>query len=257
MLRTIERIGCFRFERIWFQKEIIKVKSDAHVLRYMRLENIEEKKRANADKAETLWTLLDKDSNELMSEMRKQVRYEIRRAEKEDIEIFYYSSKDIINKSLLDTFEKAYNHFCEISGREYVKSFFNKKRVKSYADYNGIIMSEARFEKGKIYHIYVADGNLALLHFSVSDFRNKDVDNNLAGRANKLLHYKDLLFFREHGYNVYDWGNVSSFENPNGIDNFKISFGGVPKVVYSVYIANGFIGKFLLMVKAILEKIKK
>lgn len=55
------------------------------------------------------------------------------------------------------------------------------------------------YEKGNlaVYHVYMYDENEAVLMFSVSDFRDEDIDRNLAGRANKLLHYDDMRYFKK------------------------------------------------------------
>lgn len=254
MLRTIEKVAIFSVERVWFQKSLVNVISKSPVIRYMRVEEIPEKRKENADKALTLWSDLSVDENDLLAPMRKQVRYEIRRALKENIQIEVWNTKDKNIDHVLLEFHKVYNNFCIVSGYNSIINDFNEKRINSYANYGCVIITIAKFQNGAVYHLYVHDEDKALLMYSASDFRNSNVDSNLAGRANKLLHYKDMLLFKDMGLTTYDWGNVSSFEQPNGIDNFKMSFGGQQKVLYNVYVPNGFMGKLLIAIK---EKIGK
>ena len=63
---------------------------------------------------------------------------------------------------------------------------------------------------------------------------------------NKLLHIKDMEWFRERGYLLYDWGNIHSSQNPNGIDKFKMSFGGEIVTVYNSFVGNSLLGKLLV-----------
>ena len=249
MLRTVEKIAFFSIERVWFLPVLEKVKSRSCVLRYLRVEQLSEEEKKRADKAYTIWTNLISDEKELLSCMRKQVRYEIRRALKENIQIDVWDSAEEDISQVLHEFYKVYLNFCKVSGYETIMKDFNVKRILSYAFYACVIVTAAKFENGAVYHLYVHDENVALLMYSASDFRNENVDSYLAGRANKLLHYKDMLFFKKRGLKIYDWGNVSSFENPNGIDNFKNSFGGEKKILYNVYIPNNIMGKMLIAVK--------
>lgn len=48
---------------------------------------------------------------------------------------------------------------------------------------------------------------------------------NAIGRANKYLHWHDWLLLKNIGVIEYDWGGIASYDNPNGIDKFKMSFG--------------------------------
>lgn len=254
MLKTIEKITVFSVERIWFQKSLIKVQSKSPVIRYMRVENIPEEKKNKANKALTLWSDLTVDESELLIPMRKQVRYEIRRALKEDIQVEVWDTNKQNVDFVLQEFHKVYNNFCLVSGYDDIIKDFNEKRIRSYADYGCVVITIAKFQNGAVYHLYVHDERVALLMYSASDFRNENVDNNLAGRANKLLHYKDMLLFKSMGVSIYDWGNVSSFDQQNGIDNFKVAFGGKQKVLYNVFVPNSIIGKILIALK---EKVGK
>ena len=83
-------------------------------------------------------------------------------------------------------------------------------------------------------HAYLLDDTLKrvrLLH-SASLFRNEK-DNQLkaiTGRANRLLHFNDMCFFKQHGFQIYDMGGYAhgtSDEALKRINQFKDSFGGI------------------------------
>ena len=114
--------------------------------------------------------------------------------------------------------------------------------MKSYIEANCIFLSRMTKDNLVVYHVYSYDKNETVLLYSVSDFRDSDVDQNLAGRANKLMHYKDMCLFKNMQLQRYDWGNIANPVHPNGIDNFKLSFGGDIHDKYNILIGLTFKG---------------
>ena len=49
---------------------------------------------------------------------------------------------------------------------------------------------------------------------------------NEIGRMNKYLHWKDIQYFKNNGFSRYEWGGITDPDKPNGIDKFKMEFGG-------------------------------
>ena len=87
--------------------------------------------------------------------------------------------------------------------------------------------------------------NARLLH-SVSDFRERE-DASLIARSNKRLHWADMELFSSMGIEVYDWGGISSLEKPNGIDSFKMKFGGQLVTRYNVFLGRTILGKLAIL----------
>ena len=85
-----------------------------------------------------------------------------------------------------------------------------------------------------MFHSYIYDVHDARLLHSASCFREESADQNLIGRANKKLQWEDMKYFKEQGVLRYDWGGISDFDNPNGIDEFKLKFGGDKITYYNV-----------------------
>lgn len=81
-----------------------------------------------------------------------------------------------------------------------------------------------------VWHAHVLSGKTAGLQYSASCFRDRDNDYRaLVGRANRWLHWRDMLHFRETGMDRYDWGGLFEDESTSeraGINNFKRDFGG-------------------------------
>jgi len=83
-----------------------------------------------------------------------------------------------------------------------------------------------------VWHVHAVTQEKATLLHSASHFRQLD-DNEaraVVGRANRLLHWRDMLFFKAEGKSVYDFGGwYASTENVEllRINQFKEGFGGV------------------------------
>src|SRR5262249_37191050 len=82
-------------------------------------------------------------------------------------------------------------------------------------------------------HSYLVDRDRkrALLLHTASLFRNADdkQKRNKIGMANRLLHYRDMLFFKEQGCDIYDFGGYAKDTQDQdliNINQFKEGFGG-------------------------------
>lgn len=254
MIRIPDRKVFFTLERIWFPDDLYDIDSKADIIRLLRVNKTDmEFKNAIKELNYTLISDLDESREELFSKMRRSYRSQILRCEEEDVRISIYEADQIKGDAgIIDSFYSTYMHYCDSSGRLELKKDFDMKKINSYIDNKCITVSTAEFEGGRVYHMYVHDENNTVILYSASDFRNEDVDKNLAGRANKLLHYRDMIYFKELGVHTYDWGNVSSFTNPNGVDTFKMAFGPDRAQVYNIFIGNSLPGKMLVKFKRML-----
>lgn len=254
MLKIKDKKLFYSIERIWFQNTINTEIHEADIERYLRMNNLMNINRLKGvytiDSVDTLITNL-KDATEeiLMNNMTKTVRYEIKKCMKENVKIEFYKYDNPEIQKIIEDFRCVYTNFCLMSNQKKLIKDFDLNKVNSYIQNQCILVTKAEFLNGKVYHMYVWSTKYALLVYSASDFRNKNVDRNLAGRANKLLHFKDMLFFREMNVLCYDWGNVSNFEAPNGIDKFKMSFGGKRMTVYNVFWGSTSWGKLLVKLR--------
>ncbi|WP_026379204.1 hypothetical protein [Afifella pfennigii] len=88
-------------------------------------------------------------------------------------------------------------------------------------------------------HSYICDreAKRARLLHSVSTFRSQEdtAKRNFLGRANRLLHHRCMMLFREEGFQTYDFGGYRP-ESPDpeirGIARFKEGFGGTRRLEY-------------------------
>ena len=93
-----------------------------------------------------------------------------------------------------------------------------------------MLTSACRNGEALVWHAYLTSGKAAWLQYTGSCFRNKENDYRaLVGRANRWLHWKEMLQFKEMGLKRYDWGGLfedESVPENAGINRFKKDFGG-------------------------------
>jgi hypothetical protein len=104
-----------------------------------------------------------------------------------------------------------------------------------------------------VWHVYVLSGQTARLLHSASCFRNQDNEHRaLVGRANRWLHWQEMLRFKEFGLARYDWGGL--FEDDSdperaGVNRFKKSFGGVETRSYDCTVPASIKGRVWLWLR--------
>lgn len=248
---------------IWYNyKEKPDRKID--VLRY---KFVAENKR-DAASFEELWTLLidlTKPEGELFSHIRKNTRYEINRAvNKDGAHCFTLFEKGEENREKLLQYIDFFNIFADSKNRsriDYsdVEQFYENKTfcARYAADGGGEILTM---------HAYVISDGTARLHQSSSLFRNTaDAEaRNMIGRSNRLLHWDDILFFKNAGLQYYDFGGWYGGAETSGtyaeqllINQFKESFGAEKKREYSFIEPASFRGRIAVLIHSAIDAVKK
>lgn len=184
----------------------------------------------------TLVTDLSHSEEELLSYIKKNCRYEIRRSEREGALATVKSGKDI-SDSAISRFENTYNKMFKNKGMSGYS--FNRELVLAARNAGFLVISYCTNSKGEneVFHAYLCDGRNCILMYSASPlWSDKEKDRaKQIGMMNKYLHWKDILYFKKEGYSVYEWGGITNPDKPNGIDKFKMEYGG--KVVrYNNYV---------------------
>ena len=164
------------------------------------------------------------------------------------------------------------DHLREVSEEEWnrFQAAYNKLRSrKSATDALGVgqigelmargmlVMSVCRDAEGNClsWHTYVChNGHVRLLNtVSAIDPARDTQWNNMVGRAHRLHHWKDMLFFKQEGAQTYDLGGVyrgSEDKEQLNIARFKSSFGGEPSETYSAVLPLSSKGRFALSLLA-------
>lgn len=254
MVDIMYKKGFIKMKHIWFPKtsEIEKYGDKADII-YVHGIADSDSKNAFVKKQYTLMTDLEEEQEALFSKIRKNFRYEIRRAERENVEVKEFHGKDMLmQRDIYDAFEKTYNDMYKAKN---MKSTFNSKVVEAYMEKNVIFFSVAYWNKEPlVFHAYIFDKQEVRLLYSVSPFRSEKEMSVVIGRMNKYLHWKDMVLFKRMGIKKYDWGGIKSFEETNGIDEFKMGFGGEKAEYYNQIIGFSALGKVIVKMLALLER---
>lgn len=188
----------------------------------------------------TLQINLNMSLDEIYGSFNKTYKYEIRRAEKKDK--IKYLVKDRLSEKDFKYYVKFYNEFAKSKNRPPCE----ENKIWQLNCIGSLLVTYAFTEDNELLcvHSYVLDGyDRACLVHTFSLFRYYDNDTkNMIGRANKFLHYKDIIYFKNLGFNIYDFGGYR-LNPPNqefiNVNNFKRGFvcgrGEEEKIVNQYY----------------------
>jgi len=158
-------------------------------------------------------------TDEILNNFDKKTAYEVRRALKDEV------TTGIEND--LDQFISYYNEFAATKGLPVLSAHF--KNYKS-----DLLITKACYNSNTlVMHAYLFDESKqrTRLLYSASLFR-LETDTQvkaIVGRANRLLHFKDICLFKEMGIEEYDLGGYALGTDDQDlmrINQFKDGFGG-------------------------------
>jgi hypothetical protein len=170
---------------------------------------------------------LTRELPELFSRMKRDTRYEIRRAGNQD-----QLACDWINARNQKTFESFCNYYDDFAARKGQREL-NRPWLTLLANAGALTLSRVCDAAGEplVWHAYHCSSARATLFYSASQFRK--VDNsalrNMIGRANRFQHWQDMDHFKAAGVSVYDFGGwYEGDSDPERlrINKFKEEFGG-------------------------------
>jgi lipid II:glycine glycyltransferase (peptidoglycan interpeptide bridge formation enzyme) len=194
---------------------------------------------------------------ELFRNIRKNTKYEINRARNKDSII----SKTLDAKEYIDLFIIFYNKFAMTKGLRPMQEI---EKIRLLVENDMFVIRAAFYNSEMIVcHTYITDENdsinrRARLTHSVSLFRESEDNNfcNLVGRANRMLHWEDMLYFKKNGYALLDLGGWYMDEKDKErvlINQFKKSFGGIVVKEYNCLIPKTLKGYLYIFYRRIRE----
>lgn len=250
-----------KINQIWYPAkitiaELLKKKSSADIVFVHGVSKEETKGAFRAwQEYHTCMNDITLDEETMLAAINKAVKYQFRRSEKDNIEIRFYEKTDIEKDiKLLETFADLYERMYASKGSN---TKFNIAAVNAYLDVDALVFSSV-WHNGEmiVFHSYIRDNNDARLLHSASCFREESADQSMIGRANKRLHWEDIRYFKNKGLTKYDWGGISDFEHPNGIDEFKLKFGGDKITYYNVFAGKSLLGRLVVTAMKVLGRAK-
>lgn len=186
--------------------------------------------------------------DKLSAPISKNTRYKIQRAEREGFTPRLVTRPSVEEASL-------YAQYYDVFARHKGLPTCNRAKLRALCASSALLLSSISCPDGNLLaaHAYVKDESLGRVRllYSASHFRGTQdtTERNKVGRANRLLHWYEILTLKNLGFTLYDLGGIpldSSDPAKNSIAQFKLEFGGTPLVEYSGLLPTNFIGKALL-----------
>lgn len=180
------------------------------------------KNRLGYKRSDFYTKLIDISSTEemILNGLDKDTAYDIRRGKKDGVLTKIHTD--------LNEFISFYNGFAQTKG-------LNRINLDAVHNGNNLMVTKAEMDNEiLVMHSYILDPSarrVRLLH-SASLYRNAETGaskRSLVGRANRLLHFEDMILFKSKGYSVYDMGGYAyetADQSLQRINLFKDGFGG-------------------------------
>ena len=218
----IYRKALLRIAETWFDEEAHGARVD--IVR--RLQHPTPIAEAKCTPFHTILMDLKDDPDLLFAKMKRETRYEIRRAgEKDGLTHEVWITADC---GCLAQFLSFYDECVILNGLPKIKGV----RLQKLAEAGSLSLSLVRGEAVVpfVWHAYYCAGRRVRLLHSASFGRDLDGSSkSLLGRANRYHHWKDVLTFRAQGIQIYDFGGwYDGHSDPKrlSINKFKEGFGG-------------------------------
>jgi hypothetical protein len=196
----------------WFPKKI-EIKDCLLIVNYKQVvAHVKSFPFFFAEKSYTLHSNLTLVETEIFRKFGATIKNEVRRAEKE---------KNCYNANeTIDNFLMVYNDLALHKG-------LTSQSNRSLSEYgsNLLLTSTSIDNVITAVHSYLMDYELKtvrLLHSATLRF-SEQLDKRMVARSNKYLHFKDMIEFKNKGFEIYDWGGIAfgtDDESLQGINKF-------------------------------------
>lgn len=191
-------------------------------------------------RSHTVYLDLRRDPEDLLARMKKRTRYEIRRAEQEDLAV------EIDTAPTLETLRQFCSYFDRFA-RHKGLSRANRARLESMRRAGQLVLSAVLDSSGQ--RLVWQSGLRTAVRvraITAASVRHTAPDPGLVGRANRFLYWREIHCFRELGIQLYDlggWYVGTSDQEKLRINSFKSGFGGAVRTLYNTYEAKTWKGK--------------
>ncbi|WP_010255482.1 hypothetical protein [Treponema primitia] len=247
-----------KIAEIWYNlSELPDKKTDVFIYKFTREKHL---KAVSIEERFTIVSDLTKTEAELLSLIHKNARYKINRAnERDDIQCVTHLEKNEKNKEKLFQYMDFFNTFAGSKNRSKIH-FSDLKQF--YENGTLCIRSAIKDDTLLAMHAYIISDNTVRLHQSASHFRASEDSEyrNLIGRANRFLHWDDILHFKNDGLSCYDfggWYGGKILTERLLINHFKEEFGGDICREYSFIVPISLLGKMSIYFHAVFKVMEK
>jgi lipid II:glycine glycyltransferase (peptidoglycan interpeptide bridge formation enzyme) len=249
--------NCIRIAEVWYNP-FEKREKKCDVLKFKFVPE----KQEGAELVEELFTLvldLKSETETLFAHIKKNTRYEINRArERDNVQCGTFFDLKEKDRGKIERYIDYFNGF----SRQKNRSPISFSDLKQFYDQGTLCIRHVTGrESSEVFtqHAYVVTDNRARLFQSSSHFRGSDDPEakKLSARANRCLHWDDVVYFKNMGLGHYDFGGWYGGEEDReklAINVFKEAFGGGKQREYSYMVPVTPMGKIALGFQKIMKK---
>jgi Acetyltransferase (GNAT) domain len=238
----IMRYGVFTVAEAYFERLLETPRVD--VVRYRLVAS--SALLAEVEPQSTVTIDLAQSESAIFNQFRKDTRYEIRRAETKDlVESRLLTSREITEP----VFTELARHYRDLVTTKGITPL-NLQRLRLLQEQGRLLIGKASLPDGSplAWHVYLVAHKRARLLYSVSLFRDtqETAQRALVGRANRLLHWHDIIALKKAGLELYDFGGYylgKTDESKLRINQFKDEFQGVLRTEYNGMLFLGIMGR--------------
>jgi hypothetical protein len=185
---------------------------------------------AHTTPLQSLQTNLAAGPDEILARFEESCRRQIRRAERQDPlrhQLFAEAAE------ALEEFTEFYDRFARQKGLWLADRHWLARAAAARQLALSCVSCDG---ERLVWHAHLCAGRTAQLAHSASLYRSMNEDQRpLVARANRWLHWRDMLAFKAAKALCYDWGGMFADESTPesaGINRFKRTFGGAPVLAY-------------------------
>ena len=243
-----------KIEHRWFCSMEEEINSDADIIYLHGVTMVPSNWKGECSMQRSVVKDLSMSEADLFLTLGKHLRQYIKRSTREDVEITIYDSVSFLaNDGLVERIGMLYE---KMYADKNIKTRFNYALTRAYAKNNSLCIAIASVGGRLVgFDAVICDDKHARLWLAAFDFRNESEDSQKLSRAHQRMDWELLVWCKNRGIIDFDFGGIASFENPNGIDGFKMKFESNNKVeYYNVILPNSILGKFLLKCKKLFLK---
>lgn len=251
MIKIVRKRHGINLIECWFAKEPLKEKG---IINYIEREfQLQDEKETEF---RTLISDLTQDEETMLKCFSKSCLYKVKRAPREGVTARMYAASELLDGQLINEFADFFEAFWKSKGVDYNEKERCIQTLMDYAKADALSIGTASVHgKVQVYHAYVYDRERARLLHSASQFRTEeDIPQTVVGFANRYLHKESMLYFKQLGCSIYDWGGAGLEEDVVRITEFKESFGGTVQILYNGESVQGALPHTVATVSKLLHK---
>ncbi|TMU84340.1 hypothetical protein FGG79_15725 [Bacillus sp. BHET2] len=222
-------------------------KTDITIVSQLPKDNIKEKYHM-LKRFKTLHLDLEQSEEELFKGMNRTTRYQINKAFKEPFTV------TIIDQPSTKNIEEFVQFFIPFAKEKNIPPC-SQSKLQSLREAGMIVLTKVLDDDGRklASHAYsLTNGKASMIHSCSGRFEfGNNTERNRIGRANRFLHWNDILYFKGKQYKTYDFVGLSFDDRDEAMKNitdFKKGFGGNEVMEYKYYKADSLAGKAVLFV---------